>query len=62
VGFSAESSRIQLISTILLIAGIAAACRFGARFGARSAATSADLEADAADEGSRGSSAAHAPK
>ncbi|RAM35257.1 amino acid permease [Arthrobacter globiformis] len=31
VGFSAESSRIQLISTLLLIAGIAAACWAGAR-------------------------------
>jgi AAT family amino acid transporter len=37
VGFSAESSRIQLVSTIVLIAGIAAACRFGARLTAKSA-------------------------
>ena len=34
VGFSAESSRIQLVSTLLLIAGIAAACWAGARIAA----------------------------
>jgi AAT family amino acid transporter len=42
VGFSAESSRIQLFSTIVLIAGIAAACRFGARYTQRSHTASAD--------------------
>jgi AAT family amino acid transporter len=31
VGFSAESSRSQLFSTIALIAGLAAACWLGAR-------------------------------
>ncbi len=31
VGFSAESSRVQLFSTLTLIAGIAAACWLAAR-------------------------------
>jgi AAT family amino acid transporter len=35
VGFSAESSRLQLFSTIGLIAGIAMACAAAARFTAR---------------------------
>ncbi|GAC1386567.1 MAG: amino acid permease [Pseudarthrobacter sp.] len=36
VGFSAESSRIQLLSTFVLVACIAGACWLGARFAARS--------------------------
>ncbi|TSE15323.1 amino acid permease [Arthrobacter sp. KBS0703] len=42
VGLSAESSRIQLVSTVLLIAGIAAACWLGARFTASREAVRAD--------------------
>lgn len=69
VGFSAESSRIQLISTILLIAGIAAACRLGARFAAKSGAPSAapsdaaaGAAAGAASDTSRDTSPADLPK
>jgi AAT family amino acid transporter len=35
VGFSAESSRIQLFSTLALVAGLAGACWLGARLAAR---------------------------
>jgi AAT family amino acid transporter len=35
VGFSAESSRIQLLSTFALVAGLAGACWIGARLSSR---------------------------
>ena len=56
VGFSAESSRIQLVSTLVLIAGIAAACRFGARFAAKPTQSGQQSEA-AQDEPAPGETA-----